>query len=85
MFKQIEKVKSYAVANEMKINGRKTKSMLFNNCRNLDFMPKFNLENYEIELLKEMKILGAVFSTNIKWHAKTSNLVDWAYSRVWIT
>ena len=36
LFKQIEEVKSYAVANEMKINSRKTKFMLFNNCRNLD-------------------------------------------------
>ena len=53
MFKQIEEVKSYAVANEMKINSRKTKFMLFNNCRNLDFMPKLNLENDEIELWKK--------------------------------
>ena len=84
LFKQIEEVKSYAVANEMKINSRKTKFMLFNNCRNLDFMPKFNLENDEIELLEEMKILGVVFSSDMKWHANTANLVDRAYSRVWI-
>ena len=33
---------------------------------------------------EEMKILGVVFSSDIKWHANMANLEDWAYSRFWI-
>ena len=84
VFKQIENVKSYANLNEMKINSRKTKFMMFNNCRSIDFMPSYCLVNEEIELVEEMKILGVVLSSDMKWQANTDNIIEKAYKRVWI-
>jgi hypothetical protein len=48
VFKQIEEVNEYAKSNDMKIKLKKTKVMLFNHCRSLDFMPTLTLEGNEI-------------------------------------
>ena len=38
--KQLQATEEYAKLNKMKINYRKTKTMLFNNCKNIDFLPE---------------------------------------------
>ena len=58
--------------------------MMFNNCRSIDFMPSYCLVNEEIELVEEMKILGVVLSSDMKWQANTDNIIEKAYKRVWI-
>ena len=52
VFNELEKTKMYAVKNGMKLNNKKTKLMLFNPALTLHFMPSFNLEKEEIELLE---------------------------------
>ena len=85
VFKQINEVKEYAQINDMKINTKKTKFMLFNNCSSIDFMPSMTLEpDEEIQLVEEMKILGVVVSSDMKWSANTANMTKKAFSRVWI-
>ena len=78
------KVEQYAADNEMKVNTRKTKFMVFNNSRIFDFMPSFHLANEEIQLIEEMKILGVVLSSDLKWNANTHHIVTNAFKRVWI-
>ena len=66
VFKQIEEVKHYARTNDMKINSRKTKLMLFNSCTSIDFMPSITFDtDDEIQLVEEMKILGVVISSDM--------------------
>ena len=50
----------------MKLNNKKTKLMLFDPALTLDFMPSFNLEMEEIELLEETKLLWLVDIKKIK-------------------
>ena len=78
------KVEQYAVDNEMKVNTRKNKLMVFNNSRIFDFMPSFHLANEEIQLIEEMKILGVVLSSDLKWNANTNHIVTNAFKRVWM-
>ena len=47
-------------------------------------MPSLNLENEEIVLAEEMKILGVVITPDMKWSANTANMLERAYKRVWI-
>ena len=54
----------YAATNDMKLNTKKTKFMLFNNCKTIDFLPSMELEGNDIELVEEMKILGVVLTPN---------------------
>ena len=84
VYKQIVKVDQYAAVNDMKINTRKTKFMVFSNSRIFDFEPSFHLASEEIKLVEEMKILGVVLSSDLKWNANTQNIVTNAFKRVWM-
>ena len=68
----------------MKINHEKTKLILFNPAESLDFMPEFKLGNKDVELVEEMKLLGIIFRSDLKWSTNTENMVLKGYRRVWM-
>ena len=84
VFNQIEKVIRYAADNEMKVNTKKTKFILFNNAKNTDFEPNFSLEKEEIDLVEQIKILGVIISSDLKWSANTKHIIANAFKRVWM-
>ena len=84
VFQQLEKVQQYTTTNEMKLNEKKTKLMIFNASRTIDFMPSFLLGSEEIEVLEDMKILGVTLTSDLKWRKNTDNIVANAYRRVWM-
>ena len=47
-------------------------------------MPEFALEGNEIELVEEMKLLGVVVRSDLKWTSNTENMVKKAYKRLWV-
>ena len=84
VFQQLMKTQDYALENEMRINYEKTKVMLFNPCRTLDFDPSMVLNGHPINQVKETKLLGLLVSNDLKWSSNTSYLVKKAYKRLWI-
>ena len=68
----------------MKLNTKKTKFMLFNNCKSIDFLPTMELEGNDIELVEEMKILGVVLTSDMKFSRNTEYIVERAFKRVWM-
>ena len=68
----------------MKINSKKTKFILFNRCKNIDFMPTMNLNDEEIETVEQMKILGVVISSDLKFSQNTQYIVQKAFKRIWM-
>ena len=57
----------------MRINYKKTKLMLFNPCWSLDFMPQLELGNDQLELVEEMKLLGVIMKSDMKWSSKRAS------------
>ena len=51
VYKQLIKTEEYAGLNEMKINYDKTKLMVFNPCKNFDFMPELEFGNDLLEVV----------------------------------
>ena len=84
VFKELVKTKEYANTNEMKINMKKTKVMLFNPCSSLDFQPNIELDNHQLEIVEEMRLLGVHIRSDMKWHTNTEQMVKKAYKRLWI-
>ena len=82
--KQLLDIEEYAHKNEMQINQKKTKLMLFNPCRIYDFQPDMELSGVKIEVVKQMKLLGVAITDDLKWHENTSHITKKAYSRLWI-
>ena len=68
----------------MQINYTKTKVMVFNPCKSIDFMPDFELEGNPIEVVSEMKLLGLYITSDMKWRTNTTKMVSKASKKLWI-
>ena len=68
----------------MKINEAKTKIMLFNNSKKRDFQPEILLEGKKLEVVEQMKLLGVIITSDLKWHENTKHITKKAFSRLWL-
>ena len=84
VMKQLAKTQQYAQDNDMKINLKKTKAMLFNPCTSIDFVPELVIDDQEIEVVEEMRLLGIIITSDMKWSANTLNMVTRAYQKLWV-
>ena len=81
---QIKTIREYSETNDMKLNLKKTKFMLFNTCKNIDFHPTLEIDGCDIELIEEMKLLGVVITSDLRFHKNTEFIVKRGFSRIWI-
>ena len=84
VFKELERTKQYAADNGMQINARKTKLMLFNPARSMDFMPAFPFKDSEIEVVDKTKLLGLIIRTDMSWVDNTEYIVTRCNKKLWI-
>ena len=84
VYTQLQKTMEYADQNEMKINFKKTKTMVFNPCTSIDFLPEFTLDNNEIVVVDELRLLGLIIRSDLKWVSNTEQIVKKANKRLWI-
>ena len=68
----------------MKLNLKKTKLMLFNPSRSRDFMPQFNIEGNQIELVEEARLLGVTVRSDLSWSAHVDDIVKRCNKKLWI-
>ena len=67
---------------KMKINENKTKIMIFNPTRNYQFTTRIQLNNINVDVVKETKLLGTYISDDLKWDTNTTMLVKKANARL---
>ena len=82
--KQLIETKEYADRNFMKINYDKTKVIVFNPCTKTDFLPEIIVDNHELEVVDEIRLLGLTIRSDLKWTSNTSNMVKRASKRLWM-
>ena len=69
----------------MAINQAKTKVMIFNMTRMLQFPPELSLaENEFLEVVEEAKVLGVILSSDLKWTKNTDFIVQKALKNMWV-
>ena len=83
VFHSLIKTEKYASQNKMKINTKKTKLMLFNPSKTKDFHPRFVLNNHELDLVEETKLLGLVIRSDLSWASNTLYMVKRASKKLW--
>ena len=74
----------YASRSQMQINYKKKTIMLFNPCSSLDFRPNLELGGHELELAEEMKLVGLVITSDMKWAANTDSIVKRGFKKLWL-
>ena len=67
---------------KMKINEEKTKAMIFNFTNNYQFTTRMQLNNENIQVVTETKLLGTHLTNDLKWDKNTNELVKKANARL---
>ena len=78
----LKQINDWTVDNKMKINERKTKNMIFNFSRKYQFNAQLELNGQEIETVNQTKLLGTIFSSDLKWDLNTAEIVRKANMRM---
>ena len=66
----------------MLINGKKTKTMIFNYTDKYQFTTRLQLNDKTVEVIKSTKLLGTIIQDDLKWDKNTANIVSKANSRM---
>ena len=68
---QLQKISHWTHNQKMKLNVRKTKSMIFNFSKKHQFNIKLTVNNDRVEIVKEAKLLGTTITDDLKWNKNT--------------
>ena len=80
---QINFIIDFSERNQMKINKDKTNLMLFNRCRKYDFQPIVMIDEKQVDVVEETKILGVIISSNLKWERNVAHITKKFHSKLW--
>ena len=70
--KYMQKIQRWTDNKQMLLNVRKTKNMLFNFSKNLQFSTDIQLGNESVETVNEAKLLGTTITDNLSWSKNSS-------------
>ena len=83
--KQLESIEQFTIENQMKINLSKSKVMIFNKSRTLDFQPEFSFKNGEpLECIEKTKLLGIYLTSDLKWKENCKQIFKKAMAKMWL-
>ena len=58
--------------------------MIFNPCTSIDFQPELTVDGHDIEVVEEMRVLGVIITSDMKWAANTHHMVSRANKKLWV-
>ena len=80
----MDDTQNFAKENQMVINGKKTKTIVFNKTRKWNFPPEVTLSgNQTIHNVNEIKLVGVMISRDLKWGPNTEYITKKAMRRIW--
>ena len=71
----LEDINKWAEDHKMKLNAKKTKTMIFNFSTNKQFATKITLNGEPLLTVSEQKILGTILTSDLSWDRNTENMV----------
>ena len=80
--KHLEDINTWTKNQKMKLNEKKTKNLIFNFTKKYQFTTKLNVNNVNIEIPNEAKLLGTVITDKLTWDRNTEEIVKKAYKRM---
>ena len=80
----LDEIEKWTQSKKMILNVKKTKVMIFNYTQKYQFTTNLKLQNEELEIVKETKLLGVIITDDLKWDKNTQYLIKKAYMRMQI-
>ena len=71
----MEDIDRWTELNKMKLNEKKTKNLIFNFTKDHQFSADIRLKNENLEVISKTKLLGAIITSDLKWHENTKFIV----------
>ena len=84
MQSELDELTRFTSSQLMSINQKKTQAMLCNTRVKWDFIPELYLDNNQIEIVDEIKIVGYIMRSDMKTSSNTAYLVAKAFKRMWL-
>ena len=81
--KRLNDIEAHTNLHQMQINSKKTKIMPFNFSRKYDFIPSYQINGQELEVIYETKLLGIMIQSDCKWSSNTRYITKKAKSKLW--
>ena len=78
----LDEINQWTKDHKMKLNSKKTKSMVFNFTNKYQFRTRMKVDNEIIETVENTKLLGTVISSDLKWDLNTNRIVKRAYAKM---
>ena len=73
--KHLENINQWTKERKMKLNEKKNKNMIFNFSKNNQFTTKLNVNDIDIEVVKESKLLGTIITDRLTWDRNSEELI----------
>ena len=71
----LNKLNNWAQSKQMLLSKTKTKAMIFNFTDNYKFTTRLDLQNEQVEIVDEMKLLGCQINNTLSWDANCDMLI----------
>ena len=68
------KINLWTKKKKMPINEKKRKTMIINFTNNYQFTTRLQLNQQNIEVVREQKLVGTIIQKDLKWDSNTANL-----------
>ena len=78
----LENINKWTKEKKMKLNEKKTKNMIFNFSKNNQFTTKLNVNDIDIEVVKETKLLGTIITDRLTWDRNSEELIKKGFKRM---
>ena len=79
---QLYQIQEWTKNQKMKLNEKKTKSMIFNFSKNHQFTTRLKVNDVNLEIVKEAKLLGIIITDQLKWDRNTKELTKKGFMRM---
>ena len=67
---------------KMQLNVKKNKNIIFNFTKKYQFTTKLTVNDENVDLVKETKLLGTIITDDLKWGKNTKEIVKKSYQRM---
>ena len=82
MQRYLDTIRNWTHNQKMMLNKKKTKAMIFNYSKDHQFTTSLKIDDEELEIVEEAKLLGVIITNDLKWNKNTEYLVKKANVRM---
>ena len=74
--RNINSISEWTNKKKMKLNYKKSSAMIYNFSNKFQFSSRITMEETQLELVKQCKLLGVILTSDLKWEENTKYLVN---------